>query len=185
MNAAMLAELWACCMIDTFVWHAVGEWKEPLFRLLSCSNQHQVLTDTGCLGQFLHSWFTNHEPGTQQDSAEFVGWLRHAMHGDEHGGQSTSKWEARLEAATEDSGHLYAPILLQQTKDGVYTIQDLINLWHDQAPFHCGFTTDTTTVGSLPWMLDPLNPFDGTAFLSTCLVSSMPIAGQSTGNVLR
>ena len=146
MNAALLAELWACCMTDTFVWYAVGEWKEPLLRLLSCSNQHQVLTDHGCLGQLLHSWFTNHEPGTQQDSAEFVGWLRHAMHGDEHGGLSTSKWEARLEAATEDSGQLYAPILLQQTKDGVCTIQDLINLWHDQAPFHCGFTPETTTV---------------------------------------
>ena len=91
MNAALLAELWACCMTDTFVWHAVGEWKEPLLRLLSCSNQHQILTDHGCLGQLLHSWFTNHEPGTQQDSAEFVGWLRHAMHGDVHGGQSTSK----------------------------------------------------------------------------------------------
>ena len=146
MNAALLAELWACCMTDTFVWHAVGEWKEPLLRLLSCSNQHQVLTDLGCLSQLLHSWFTNHEPGTQQDSAEFVGWLRHAMHGDEHGGQSTSKWEARLEAATEDSGQLYAPILLQQTKNGVCTIQDLINLWHDQAPFHWGFTPNTTTV---------------------------------------
>ena len=68
------------------------------------------------------------------------------MHGDAHGGQSTSKWEARLEAATEDSGQLYAPILLRQTKDGDCTIQELINLWHEQAPYHCGFSTCTTTV---------------------------------------
>ena len=32
MNAALLAELWACCMPDTFVWHEVGEWKDPLIR---------------------------------------------------------------------------------------------------------------------------------------------------------
>ena len=146
MNAALLAELWACCMNDTFVWHKVGAWKDPLIRLLASSDQHWVLTETSCLGHLLHSWFTNHEPGTQQDSAEFVGWLRQAMHGDAYGGLSTSTWEARLEAATEDSGHLYAPILLQQTKDGDCTIQDLINLWHDQAPFHCGFSAGTTTV---------------------------------------
>ena len=113
MNAALLAELWAC-----FVWHALGHGKNLCFDCFRAATQHQVLTDTGCLGQLLHSWFTNHEPGSQQGSAEFVGWLRHAMHGDEHGGQSTSKWEARPEAATEDSGQLYALILLQQTKDG-------------------------------------------------------------------
>ena len=65
MNAALLAELWACCMNDAFVWHEVGAWKDPLIRLLSCSNQYQVLIDTNCLGNLLHSWFTNHEPGTQ------------------------------------------------------------------------------------------------------------------------
>ena len=186
MNAALLAELWACCMNDTFVWREVGAWKDPLIRLLSSSNQHRVLTETSCLGHLLHSWFTNHEPGTQQDSAEFVGWLRQAMHGDAHGGLSTSTWEARLEAATEDSRHLYAPILLQQTKDGDCTIQDLINLWHDQAPFHCGFSAGTTTVclGSLPWMFGLPNRFDGIESMSTCHVSSMPIAGLSTGNVL-
>ena len=33
-------------------------------------------------------------------------------------------WEARLEAP-EDSRQLYAPIVLQETKDGDCTIQDL------------------------------------------------------------
>ena len=51
-----------------------------------------------------------------------------------------------MEATTEDSGMLYAPVLLQQTKDGDCAIQDLVNLWHEQAPFHCGFSDSTTTV---------------------------------------
>ena len=33
MNAALLAELWACCMNDTFVWHKVGAWKDPLIGI--------------------------------------------------------------------------------------------------------------------------------------------------------
>ena len=84
--------------------------------------------------------------GKQYDLAEFVGWLRHPLHGvsREHG-RPVSKWEARFEACTEDC-LLYAPVLLQQTKDGDCTIQDLVNLWHEQVPFHCGFSDSTTTV---------------------------------------
>ena len=54
-NAELLAELWACCINDTFVWHAVGHWKDPLIRLLSCSNHHQLLPEASCLGHLLHS----------------------------------------------------------------------------------------------------------------------------------
>ena len=68
------------------------------------------------------------------------------MHGMTESGRPASKWEARVEATTEDSGMLYAPVLLQQTKDGDCAIQDLVNLWHEQAPFHCGFSDSTTTV---------------------------------------
>ena len=60
--------------------------------------------------------------------------------------KTVSKWEARLEATTEDVGSLFAPVLLQQTKDGDCTLQDLVNLWHEQIPFHCGFSDSTTTV---------------------------------------
>ena len=147
MNSALLAELWACCMDDTFVWHEVGHWKDPLIRLLANSNTHQMLQDEHCLGQLLQSWHTSHEMGKQQDSAEFVGWLRYAMHGaSTDSGKTVSKWEARLEATTEDSGSLFAPVLLQQTKDGDCTLQDLVNLWHEQVPFHCGCSDSTTTV---------------------------------------
>ena len=50
MNSALLAELWACCMDDTFVWHAMGPWKDPLIRLLAQPNLHQLLPDELCLG---------------------------------------------------------------------------------------------------------------------------------------
>ena len=136
MDSALLAELWACCMDDTFAWHEVGHWKDPLIRLLANSNTHQMLQDEHCLGQLLQSWHTSHEMGKQQDSAEFVGWLRYAMHGaSTDSGKSVSKWEARLEATTEDSGSLFAPVLVQQTKDGDCTLQNLVNLWHEQVPF--------------------------------------------------
>ena len=72
---------------------------------------------------------------------------RYALHGiSREYGRPVSKWEAGLEATTEDSGLLYAPVLLQQTKDGDCTIQDLVNLWHEQIPFHYGCSDSTTTV---------------------------------------
>ena len=140
MNSALLAELWACCMDDTFAWPEVGPWKEPLIRLLANSNTHQILQDEHCLDQFLKSWHTSHEMEKQQDSAEFVGVLRYAMHGaSKESGKPVFKWEARLEATTEDVDSLFAPVLLQQTKDVDCTLQDLINLWHEQVLFHCDF----------------------------------------------
>ena len=99
------------------------------------------------MGHLLNPWFAFHAAGKQHDSAEFIDWLRHAFHGvsREHG-KPVSTWEARLEATTEDSGLLYALALFQQTKQGDYTIQDLVNLWHDQNPFHRGFSDSTTTI---------------------------------------
>ena len=61
-------------------------------------------------------------------------------------GKQIPAWEARFEATTEDSSLLYAPMLLQQTKPGNCIIQDLVNLWHDQNPFHCEFMDSTTIV---------------------------------------
>ena len=74
MNSALIAELWACCVDDTFVWYDVGLWKDLLIRLLAQSNTHQLLPDEHCLGHLLQPWYKCHPVGKKQDSAEFVGW---------------------------------------------------------------------------------------------------------------
>ena len=80
MNTALLGELWACCMDNTFSWELLGTWQPKLIQLLERGSNLQWLTDSGCLGSLLDGWFEAHTMGAQHDVAEFLGWLRLAMH---------------------------------------------------------------------------------------------------------
>ena len=80
MNTALIGELWACCMDNTFSWDMLGTWKEPLIRLLDRGPNSLGLSDPSSLGTLLDGWFASHAKGAQHDVAEFLGWLRHTMH---------------------------------------------------------------------------------------------------------
>ena len=53
MNSALLAELWACYMDDSFVWADTGMWRTSLLRLFGQTADHQFLIDMDCLGPLL------------------------------------------------------------------------------------------------------------------------------------
>ena len=73
MITALIGELWACCMDNTFSWEMFGTWKEPLIRLLDRGPSSLWLTDPSCLGTLLDGWFASHAMGAQHGVAEFLG----------------------------------------------------------------------------------------------------------------
>lgn len=97
LNSVLLAELWACCMDNTFDWLATGMWMQPLQHLLTQGATMQLLTATACLGRLLTPWFVFHAAGHQHDAARLAS-------------TCIAKWEARFKATTEDSGLACAPV---------------------------------------------------------------------------
>ena len=147
MNTAMIGELWACCMDNTFSWELLGTWQQPLIRLLDRGPSTQWLTDSGCLGSLLDGWFASHAMGAQHDVAEFLGWLRVAMHRQIFEAvQQAPRWEARFEATIEDWGLTCSPIVMREEKPAGCTLQELVHLWHDQPPYCLGLVGSATTV---------------------------------------
>lgn len=45
MNSALLAELWACCMDDTFDWQDTGLWQASLLRMFAQTSIQQLVID--------------------------------------------------------------------------------------------------------------------------------------------
>ena len=105
MNTVLIAELWACCMDNTFSWGLTGTWKQPLQQMLTRGPHTQWLTDSDCLGSLLDGWFATHTRGSQHDAVEFSGWLRltlHRVHYDDV--LQAPRWEARFDTTVEDRG---------------------------------------------------------------------------------
>ena len=63
MNTALLGELWACCMDNTFSWELLGTWQQPVLQLLDRGPNTQWLTDSSCLGLLLDGWYASHAMG--------------------------------------------------------------------------------------------------------------------------
>ena len=147
MNTALLGELWACCMDNTFSWELLGTWQPKLIQLLERGPNTQWLTDSGCLGSLLDGWFAAHTMGPQQDVAEFLGWLRLAMHSQLFEAvQQAPRWEARFEATIEDWGLTCSPIVTREEKSAGCTLQELVHMWHEQPPYCLGLVGSATTV---------------------------------------
>ena len=66
-----------------------------------------------------------------QDVAEFLGWLRLAMHSQLFEEiQQAPRWEARFEATFEDWGLTCSPIVMREEKSAGCTLQELVRMWH-------------------------------------------------------
>ena len=147
MNTALFGELWACCMDNTFSWELLGTWQPKLIQLLERGSNLQWLMDSGCLGSLLDGWFEAHTMGAQHDVAEFLGWLRLAMHSQLFEAvQQAPRWEARFEATIEDWGLTCSPIVTREEKPAGCTLQELVHMWHDQPPYCLGLVGSATTV---------------------------------------
>ena len=147
MKTILIVELWACCMDNTFSWGLTGTWKQPLQRMLTRGPHTQWLTDSDCLGSLFDGWFATHTRGSQHDAAEFLGWLRltlHRVHYDDV--LQAPRWEARFDTTVEDRGMTCSPIVMRDEKPAGCTLQELVRMWHNQAPYCLGFVGSATTV---------------------------------------
>ena len=75
--SVLRAQLWACLMCDGFSTSMWGTWTQHLTSMLTdLGTQPLTLTDHAVLGEQLLPWLQTHDVHSQQDAAEFAGWLR-------------------------------------------------------------------------------------------------------------
>ena len=80
-------------------------------------------------------WLTAHPCETQQDAAEYSGWLREQYMQHSPWGRQANGWQSRLTTGHDDSGALIAPILLRCPDQKTYSLQSMIHAWHQQSPY--------------------------------------------------
>ena len=78
-----------------------------------------------------------HDVLSQQDAAEFAGWLRGQLFDQHQLGSLQAGWQKRLLHLVEDHGKVLAPILLSCSQKS--SLQDLIDDWRLNDPFVCIF----------------------------------------------
>ena len=115
-----------------------GTWTQHLTSMLKVwGTQSLTLTDHVVLGEQLLPWLQTHDVHSQQDAAEFAGWLRGQLFEQFQIGSLQAGWQKRLMHSIEDQGKVLVPILLSCSQKS--NLQDLIDDWHLNDPFVCAF----------------------------------------------
>ena len=106
--------------------------------LIHGGEQTLNLFNQAALGDMLHPRIRQHG-NIQQDAADFAGWFRAQLFDGRPDGQISTGWQKHLLHSTEDQGSVIAPLLLSQRESQKATLQELIDEWHQCAPYVCAF----------------------------------------------
>ena len=136
LNSVMLSQLWSMATHDCFTPAEWGAWGQHLLSFLTDAGWQ--LADLVLDEPFrtLHGpWLNAHPWGTQQDAAEYSGWLREQFMQHSPWGRQANGWQSRLTTGHEDGGALIAPILLRCPDQKTCSVQNMIHAWHQQSPY--------------------------------------------------
>ena len=121
---------WERQMLNMFVQHA-GDVVDPC--------------DDSFLGRFLKDWYAQHPVHDQQDAGEFAGWFRQKLLEKTMSLYMQAGWTSRTDTSIEEFASVFAPVPLACPSHGFTTLQQLIQIWHQQAFVHA-FSHDSPRI---------------------------------------
>ena len=132
----MLSQLWSMATHDCFTPAEWGAWGQHLLSFLTDAGWQLADLVVDEPFRTLHGpWLNAHPWGTQQDAAEYSGWLREQFMQHSPWGRQANGWQSRLTTGHEDGGALIAPILLRCPDQKTCSLQNMIHAWHQQSPY--------------------------------------------------
>ena len=145
-NSILMAQVWSCFMSQAFNTTIWGPWERQMLHMF-VQHAGDVVDpcDDSCLGRFLKDWYAQHPVHDQQDAGEFAGWFRQKLLEKTMPLYMQAGWSSRTDTSIEEYASVFAPIPLACPSHGFTTLQQLIQIWHQQAFVHA-FSHDSPRI---------------------------------------